>query len=122
MSEEEKEPSFEKAFTQLEKIVVDLERGNLDLSASLATYEQGVRLLARCQSLLENVDRSVALLTGVDVDGSPITTAFDASATSAVVSAAPEPAVTKAKPPTRKSSPAKPPTPVRDDSDVDPPF
>ena len=40
MSDHEKEVSFEAAFEQLEQIVMGLERGNLDLSGSLASYER----------------------------------------------------------------------------------
>lgn len=83
------EPSFEIALAGLERVVDDLERGDLDLSASLARYEAGVSMLARCQALLDGVDRSVALLTGVEADGSPILAPFDASATASPVIAEP---------------------------------
>ena len=125
MSEQAEEVSFEVAFAQLERIVTELERGNLDLSGSLASYERAVGLLARCQSLLDGVDRSVALLTGVDADGNPITAAFDASATA--VSVAPPVEIPKAKPKaatSRKASPSvQPPTVFGTESnDIDPPF
>ena len=81
MNADEPEIPFEEALDRLERIVDDLERGEIDLAASLASYERGVALLARCQALLDGVDRSVALLTGVEADGSPITAPFDASAT-----------------------------------------
>ena len=81
MRPDEPEIPFEEALDRLERIVDDLERGELDLAASLASYEKGVALLARCQALLDGVDRSVALLTGVEADGTPITSPFDASAT-----------------------------------------
>lgn len=81
MSTDEPEVPFEEALERLERIVDDLERGELDLAASLASYERGVALLARCQGLLDGVDRSVALLTGVAEDGTPITAPFDATAT-----------------------------------------
>lgn len=78
---EEPEPSFEDALSRIENIVDDLERGEPSLSTALARYEDGVRLLRRCYDLLDQADRSVALLTGVDEDGRPITTPFDAAAT-----------------------------------------
>jgi exodeoxyribonuclease VII small subunit len=84
MNADEPEVPFEEALERLERIVADLERGELDLAASVASYEKGVALLARCQALLDGVDRSVALLTGVDEDGTPITTPLDASATTDV--------------------------------------
>ena len=61
----EPEPDFEDALKQLEAIVDDLERGEPELSAALAKYEQGVRLLARCHGVLDRAEQSVALLTGV---------------------------------------------------------
>ena len=81
MNADEPEVPFEDALERLERIVNDLQRGELDLAASLASYEKGVALLARCQALLDGVDRSVALLTGVEADGTPVVTPFDASAT-----------------------------------------
>jgi exodeoxyribonuclease VII small subunit len=78
---EETEPRFETALEQLEGIVESLERGEPDLSVALAKYETGVRLLNHCYGLLERAERSVALLTGVDAQGNPITAAFDATAT-----------------------------------------
>jgi exodeoxyribonuclease VII small subunit len=77
----ESEPSFEQAIEQLEAIVGELERGAPELSAALTQYEQGVRLLARCQQLLEGAERSVALLSGIDEAGNPIVAPFDATAT-----------------------------------------
>ncbi|QDV38701.1 exodeoxyribonuclease VII small subunit [Tautonia plasticadhaerens] len=70
--------TFEAALGQLETIVAELERGSLDLDASLSRYERGVRLLSRCRSTLRDAERRVALLTGSSPDGSPITTPFDA--------------------------------------------
>ena len=75
----EPEPAleFEDALRQLEAIVDDLERGEPELSKALEKYERGVGLLARCHGVLEQAERSVALLTGVEDDGKPITTPFN---------------------------------------------
>jgi exodeoxyribonuclease VII small subunit len=78
---DESEPSFEEALTQLEQVVEDLERGDPALSAALAKYESGVKLLRRCYQLLDGAEQAVALLTGVDDEGNPLTVPFDASAT-----------------------------------------
>ena len=75
------EPAFEDALHQLEQVVDDLERGEPELSAALKKYERGVALLGQCQTALEEAERSVALLTGVDADGNPVTAPFDATAT-----------------------------------------
>jgi exodeoxyribonuclease VII small subunit len=87
------EPNFEADLHRLERIVDDLERGEPELAEALAKYEQGVRLLARCQGVLDQAERSVALLRGVDADGNPVFAAFDATAT-----AAPEPTPAPVKP------------------------
>jgi exodeoxyribonuclease VII small subunit len=79
----EPEPSFEDALTRIERIVESLERGEPSLSLALARYEDGVQLLKRCYDLLDQAERSVALLTGVDEHGQPATAPFDASATPA---------------------------------------
>lgn len=80
---EEPEPTFEDALARIERIVDDLEQGEPSLSAALTRYEDGVKLLRRCYDLLDQAERSVALLTGVDDDGRPTTAAFDATATQA---------------------------------------
>jgi exodeoxyribonuclease VII small subunit len=77
----EPKPRFEDALAQIEKIVADLERGEPALSAALGKYENGVKLLRQCYQLLEEAEQSVALLTGTDEQGNPLTTPFDATAT-----------------------------------------
>src|ERR1700722_13900747 len=79
--EAEPEPSFEQALSQLERIVASLERGEPELAAALAKYEKGVLLLTQCHRLLDRAEQSVALLTGGDERGEPLTAPFDAAAT-----------------------------------------
>jgi exodeoxyribonuclease VII small subunit len=78
---DEPEPNFEQALTQIEQVVLDLERGERDLTTALANYEIGVRMLTLCYRFLDQAERSAALLTGVDEQGSPITAPFDSTAT-----------------------------------------
>ena len=73
--------SFEANLRNLEKTVKTLEAGDIGLDAALAQYETGIRLLSKCHALLDDAGRKVALLTGVEPDGSPTTSAFDATAT-----------------------------------------
>ena len=80
---EEPQPSFEDALNRVERIVDDLERGEPSLSTALAKYEDGFKLLRICYDALEQAERSVALLTGVDEHGQPVTAPFDAAATQA---------------------------------------
>jgi exodeoxyribonuclease VII small subunit len=69
--------------SQLERIVENLERGEPELTTALAKYEKGVKLLTQCYRLLDQAEHAVALLTGVDSEGNPLTAPFDASATMA---------------------------------------
>lgn len=69
--------SFEQSLAELEKIVADLEGGKLGLSDALARYEQGVKHLEACQKLLEQAERKIELLSGVDAAGNPITVPLD---------------------------------------------
>ena len=79
--EPQSEPTFEQALSQLERIVANLEQGEPELTSALAKYEKGVSLLSQCYRLLDQAEQSVALLTGVDDAGTPVTAPFDAAAT-----------------------------------------
>lgn len=68
---------FEQSLEKLEVIVHDLEDGQIPLSESLARYEQGVKLLRQCSSLLQRAERKIELLSGVDADGQPISQPLD---------------------------------------------
>lgn len=72
----EKELSFEKALERLEKIVEELENGELALDDSLKRYEEGVRLAKDCQKKLDKAKAKIELLMKKD-DGSFITQDFD---------------------------------------------
>ncbi|WZO98379.1 exodeoxyribonuclease VII small subunit [Isosphaeraceae bacterium EP7] len=70
-------PKFEEALERIGVIVASLERGDGDLGRSLGEYEEGIRLLARCKTILDGAERSVTLLTGVDDEGNPEGTPFE---------------------------------------------
>jgi exodeoxyribonuclease VII small subunit len=70
-------PCFEDALAQLGEIVHELEEGQIGLSQCLARYEEGVRLLKQCYSLLEHAERRIELLSGVDAAGNAQTQPFD---------------------------------------------
>jgi exodeoxyribonuclease VII small subunit len=76
-----RKPSFEESLEQLEAIVRRLEDGQLPLAESLDQYEQGVRHLKACYTLLEQAERRIELLSGTDDQGAPVTEPFDDSAT-----------------------------------------
>lgn len=60
--------SFESSLKDLEKIVEQLEAGDLPLERSLELFEQGVRLSRDCQKRLDEAERKVELLLK-DADG-----------------------------------------------------
>lgn len=74
----EETPSFESSLHALDRIVRELESGQLGLDEALASYEKGIRLLSQCRGQLDAAERQVALLTGVEEDGTPRTEAFEA--------------------------------------------
>lgn len=73
--------SFESALAVLQQIVHELEEGNLGLEASLARFEEGVRLLRSCHQILEQAEQRIEILTGIDAAGNPQLAPFDATAT-----------------------------------------
>lgn len=73
------ELTFEEALKKLERIVADLENGDLPLEESLERYEEGIRLSKVCARKLEAVKRKVEILTKSD-DGSFAAVPFDEAA------------------------------------------
>ncbi len=70
------EIKFEKALERLEKIVEDLEAGNIPLEDALKKYEEGVRLSALCQKKLSQAEKKIEVLTR-SLDGSLKKEPFD---------------------------------------------
>ena len=73
-------PSFEQALAAIESIVRDLEEGQLGLEDALARYERGVNLLRQCHTQLQQAERRIELLAGVDAEGNPVSTPLDDTA------------------------------------------
>lgn len=74
MSEAVDALSFEEAIAELEKVVGQLERGDVALDESIVLYERGAALRKRCQDKLKEAEEKVAKLT-LDGDGNAIGTA-----------------------------------------------
>ncbi|AVO38822.1 exodeoxyribonuclease VII small subunit [Pukyongiella litopenaei] len=64
------EMSFEEAMKDLEAVVDQLERGDVALDASIALYERGAALKARCEDELKRAEEKVAAIT-LDANGVP---------------------------------------------------
>jgi exodeoxyribonuclease VII small subunit len=64
--------NFESSLAALEKIVRELERGELPLEKSLELFERGVKLSRECQERLQEAERRIEVLLqrgGDDIGG-----------------------------------------------------
>ena len=54
--------SIEKSLTELERLVEELENGDLELDQALKKFEQGVKLSRECQKNLEEAEMKIKIL------------------------------------------------------------
>ena len=57
------EIKFEKAIQRLEKIVVDLETGELDIDKSMEIFEEGIKMSRLCSKKLTEAEAKIEKLT-----------------------------------------------------------
>ncbi len=57
------EIKFEEALKKLEKIVTELEQGDLSLDEALKKYQEGIELSRQCSSRLENAKKKIDVLS-----------------------------------------------------------
>ena len=57
------EIKFEKAIQRIEKIVVDLETGELDIDKSLEIFEEGIKMSRLCSKKLTEAEAKIEKLT-----------------------------------------------------------
>lgn len=57
------EIKFEEALKKLEKIVEDLERGELTLDEALKKYQEGIELSRLCSQRLDTAKKKIDVLT-----------------------------------------------------------
>ena len=70
---------FASSLAALERIVRELERGDLPLEKSLELFEEGVRLSRECQERLNEAERRIEILLR-DGEGRPVLASFDEEA------------------------------------------
>ena len=56
-------PSFEEMMERLEKLVSQLEQGNLSLEESIRAFEEGIRLVKKCTAVLGQAEKRIHRLT-----------------------------------------------------------
>ena len=54
--------SIEKSLAELEKLVEELENGDLELDQALKKFEQGVKLSRECKKTLEETEMKIKIL------------------------------------------------------------
>ena len=57
---------FEQTLAELEKLVANLEGGDLSLDESLSRFKHGIKLTQQCQSVLDNAQQTVDQLTNIE--------------------------------------------------------
>lgn len=76
MSEQKQTRTFEASLEALERIVHELEQGDLPLEKSLELFEQGIRLSRECQERLGQAERRIEMLLS-DNQGRPVVKTFE---------------------------------------------
>ena len=62
-----KQPNLEKSLGDLEKIVAQLEDGDIPLEQALKQFEKGVKLSRDCQTALQAAEQKVQILMDGDL-------------------------------------------------------
>lgn len=63
MADTEKKQTFEDALKQLERLVAEMEAGELPLEAMMRHFEQGRRLATYCSAELESIRQRIEKVT-----------------------------------------------------------
>lgn len=58
--------SFEEQMEQLEKIVGELEKGELSLEDSVTRFEEGIKISKECNKTLEEAEKKITILVNQD--------------------------------------------------------
>ena len=58
--------SFESQIENLEKIVAELENGELSLDESVSKFEEGIKISKECNKILEEAEKKITILLNDD--------------------------------------------------------
>lgn len=61
-----KNKNFEENIEDLEKIVSDLESGDLNLDDSVSKFEEGIKISKDCNKILEEAEKKITILLNED--------------------------------------------------------
>ena len=68
MAAKKNEKSLEYLITHLEKIVSELEAGELTLELSLSKFEEGVKLTKECQKIINEAEQKIQIISGDNLE------------------------------------------------------
>ena len=54
--------NFEESMKKLEKIVTELENGNLNLDEDVKKFEEGMKIAKQCNNILEETEKKITIL------------------------------------------------------------
>ena len=54
--------NFEESMAKLEKIVTELENGELNLDESVSKFEEGMKISKQCSQMLEDAEKKITIL------------------------------------------------------------
>lgn len=57
-----KKTSFEDNMQNLENIVTELEKGDLNLDDSISKFEEGIKISKECNKMLEDAEKKITIL------------------------------------------------------------
>lgn len=60
--------NFEENIEKLEKVVNELEKGNLNLDDSIKKFEEGMAISKKCNDILEEAEKKITILIKKDDD------------------------------------------------------
>lgn len=58
--------NFENNMENLEKIVAELENGDLNLDESISKFEEGIKISKECNKILEEAEKKITILLEKD--------------------------------------------------------
>ena len=58
--------SFEENMEELEKVVAELEKGDLNLDDSVSRFEQWIKISKECSKILEEAEKKITILVKKD--------------------------------------------------------
>lgn len=62
MSKKEENKNFEELMENLETIVKELEKGDLNLDDSVTKFEEGMKISKECSKILEDSEKRITIL------------------------------------------------------------